>query len=251
MLLAAKRPLRDRRRQRLGRRGVRSAAALRRELAAAGGLRLPLPGHVRQPPSALRRRRRHRHQPQARRARARGRPGPRDRRAPGRDDDRRLHAAAGAPAGAEAGAHARRAPRSWAASTQADLLLQASMSCAAKALETLAAPTDVPWGEWTAGAHADYEANLMPTPVSPLDMAQVMKTVQRAGAGRHRVHQRRRQLRRLAASLLAVPRACSTTGARSSRRPRARWATACRRRSPRRCCIPIARWSTSPATATS
>ena len=60
----------------------------------------------------------------------------------------------------------------------ADLLLQASMSCAAKALETLAAPNDVPWGEWTASAHLDYQANLVATPVVPLDLAQVMKTVQ-------------------------------------------------------------------------
>ncbi|HSW21204.1 MAG TPA: thiamine pyrophosphate-binding protein, partial [Burkholderiaceae bacterium] len=49
----------------------------------------------------------------------------------------------------------------------ADLLLQASMSCAAKALESLAAPNDVPWGEWAAGANLDYQANLVPTPVSP------------------------------------------------------------------------------------
>ena len=62
---------------------------------------------------------------------------------------------------------------------QADLLLQASTSQAAKALETLAAPADLPWREWTASAHADYEANLIPTPVSPLDLGQVMKTVQR------------------------------------------------------------------------
>jgi acetolactate synthase-1/2/3 large subunit len=60
----------------------------------------------------------------------------------------------------------------------AELLLQASMSCAAKALEALAAPNDVPWGEWAAGANLDYQANLVPTPVSPLDLAQVMKTVQ-------------------------------------------------------------------------
>ncbi len=60
----------------------------------------------------------------------------------------------------------------------ADLLLQSSMSCAAKALESLAAPNDVPWGEWAAGANLDYQANLVPTPVSPLDLAQVMKTVQ-------------------------------------------------------------------------
>ena len=37
----------------------------------------------------------------------------------------------------------------------ADLLLQASMDCAAKALETLAAPTRVPWVQWARGAHAD------------------------------------------------------------------------------------------------
>jgi acetolactate synthase-1/2/3 large subunit len=61
----------------------------------------------------------------------------------------------------------------------ADLLLQASMACAAKALETLAAPTSVPWVEWTQAAHADYEANHAAPPVEPLDLAVVMKTVQR------------------------------------------------------------------------
>ena len=54
--------------------GCRRAAALCRELAAAGGLRLPLPGHLRQPAPAVRRRCRHRHQPEAGGARARGRP---------------------------------------------------------------------------------------------------------------------------------------------------------------------------------
>jgi len=61
----------------------------------------------------------------------------------------------------------------------ADLLLQASMACAAKALETLAAPTSLPWGAWSAAAHADYEANHDAPTVQPLDMAVVMKTVQR------------------------------------------------------------------------
>jgi acetolactate synthase I/II/III large subunit len=61
----------------------------------------------------------------------------------------------------------------------ADLLMQASMVCAAKALETLAAPTDVPWRAWTASAAADLEANRVPSPVEPLDMAQVMLTLQR------------------------------------------------------------------------
>lgn len=62
---------------------------------------------------------------------------------------------------------------------QADLLLLASMTQAAKALETLAAPAEVPWREWTAAAQADYRTNLEATPVSPLDLAQVVKTVQR------------------------------------------------------------------------
>ena len=61
----------------------------------------------------------------------------------------------------------------------ADLMLQASMVCAAKALETLAPPVSVAWSEWTAAAHADYEANLVAQDVSPLDMAVVVKTVQR------------------------------------------------------------------------
>jgi acetolactate synthase-1/2/3 large subunit len=61
----------------------------------------------------------------------------------------------------------------------ADLLLQSSMASAAKALESLAAPTAVPWGDWAAAAQADYEANHVAPPVAPMDMAQVMKTVQR------------------------------------------------------------------------
>jgi acetolactate synthase-1/2/3 large subunit len=61
----------------------------------------------------------------------------------------------------------------------ADLMLQASMACAAKALESLAAPGDLPWSNWALAAHADYEANHEAPTVAPLDMAQVMKTVQR------------------------------------------------------------------------
>ena len=61
----------------------------------------------------------------------------------------------------------------------ADLMLQCSMTAAGKALETLAPPAEVPWAAWTAAAHADYEANLEAQPVSPLDMAEVVKTIQR------------------------------------------------------------------------
>jgi acetolactate synthase-1/2/3 large subunit len=61
----------------------------------------------------------------------------------------------------------------------ADLMLQSSMACAAKALETLAAPAMLPWAGWSAEAHADYEANLVAPPVAPLDMAEVVKAVSR------------------------------------------------------------------------
>jgi acetolactate synthase-1/2/3 large subunit len=61
----------------------------------------------------------------------------------------------------------------------ADLMLQSSMAAAGKALETVAPPAQIAWTEWTAQAHADYEANLVATPATPLDMAEVVKTIQR------------------------------------------------------------------------
>jgi len=61
----------------------------------------------------------------------------------------------------------------------ADLLLQASMAAAAKALDALAPPPVLAWSDWTASAHADFEANHVPLPVQPLDMAEVVKTIQR------------------------------------------------------------------------
>jgi acetolactate synthase-1/2/3 large subunit len=61
----------------------------------------------------------------------------------------------------------------------ADLMLQASMDCAAKALETLAAPTEIAWREHTAAARADVEANRIAPEVGPLDLALVVKTLAR------------------------------------------------------------------------
>ena len=61
----------------------------------------------------------------------------------------------------------------------ADLLLQSSMASAGKALETLAPPALLPWTDWTAQAQADYQANRVAPAVEPLDMAVVVKTVQR------------------------------------------------------------------------
>ena len=57
----------------------------------------------------------------------------------------------------------------------AELLINASMSQAAPALAALAPPADIPWRDWTAAANADYRANLVPAPVAPLDMAEVIR----------------------------------------------------------------------------
>jgi acetolactate synthase-1/2/3 large subunit len=65
----------------------------------------------------------------------------------------------------------------------ADLLMQASMACAAKALETLDAPAQVRWSGQAEAAHADYEANAAPSPLDPavsaLDMGLVVQCLQR------------------------------------------------------------------------
>jgi acetolactate synthase I/II/III large subunit len=60
----------------------------------------------------------------------------------------------------------------------ADLLLQASMAVAAKALEALTAPINLTWLEHTQAAGAEYTANLVAPPVQPMDMAVVIKTLQ-------------------------------------------------------------------------
>ena len=60
----------------------------------------------------------------------------------------------------------------------ADLMLQAAMPAAAKALEALAAPMSLPWAAQAAQANNDYLANLVAPAVGPLDMAVVVKTLQ-------------------------------------------------------------------------
>ncbi|MDD0838574.1 thiamine pyrophosphate-binding protein [Curvibacter sp. HBC61] len=52
---------------------------------------------------------------------------------------------------------------------QADLAIQSSMNAAARSLEVLSAPPSLPWADWTAAAHADYEANLQPQALAGLD----------------------------------------------------------------------------------
>ena len=61
----------------------------------------------------------------------------------------------------------------------ADLMLQASVNHGAKALESLTAPPQLAWSGWTEAAAADFAANRVPSPVEPLDMAQVMLCVER------------------------------------------------------------------------
>ncbi|SCK59064.1 acetolactate synthase-1/2/3 large subunit [Variovorax sp. HW608] len=71
---------------------------------------------------------------------------------------------------------------------QADLAINAGMSAAARSLEVLTAPTELPWEAWTAAAHADYVANLEPQalaglpPESPrgaVDMVAVVQLLQK------------------------------------------------------------------------
>ncbi|MES2633916.1 MAG: thiamine pyrophosphate-binding protein [Pseudomonadota bacterium] len=45
---------------------------------------------------------------------------------------------------------------------QADLAINATMNAAARSLEVLTAPPELPWTAWTQAVHADYEANLVP-----------------------------------------------------------------------------------------
>jgi acetolactate synthase I/II/III large subunit len=62
----------------------------------------------------------------------------------------------------------------------ADLLIQAAPGAAAVALAALDAPAaGVRWGAWSEAAHADYEAWREAPAVEPLDLAQVVKTMQR------------------------------------------------------------------------
>ncbi|GAA6143870.1 thiamine pyrophosphate-binding protein [Hydrogenophaga sp. 5NK40-0174] len=65
---------------------------------------------------------------------------------------------------------------------QPALSIQASMANAAKSLEGLTAPPDVPWAEWTASAHADYLASLNGAAAAKvcegtLDMAAIIRTL--------------------------------------------------------------------------
>jgi len=85
----------------------------------------------------------------------------------------------------------------------ADLMINASMACAAPALASMTSPDSVSWSAWTEAANADYQSNLVQKPVAPLDMTTVIHllnthmpegTIYTNGAGNysgwlHRFHQ--------------------------------------------------------------
>ena len=63
---------------------------------------------------------------------------------------------------------------------QADLAINATMNAAARSLEVLAAPVDVPWQQWTLDANTDYIANLQPNKLpGDIDMPAIIKLLQK------------------------------------------------------------------------
>ncbi|MDA7416071.1 thiamine pyrophosphate-binding protein [Xenophilus arseniciresistens] len=63
---------------------------------------------------------------------------------------------------------------------QADLVFNTTMNAAARALEVLSAPPELPWSGWAAAVHADYEANLQPQALpGPIDMPAIVACLQR------------------------------------------------------------------------
>ncbi|MDN4587529.1 thiamine pyrophosphate-binding protein [Xenophilus aerolatus] len=63
---------------------------------------------------------------------------------------------------------------------QADLVFNTTMNAAARALEVLTAPPELPWSDWAQAVHADYEANLVPQPLpGPIDMPAIVQCLQK------------------------------------------------------------------------
>ena len=63
---------------------------------------------------------------------------------------------------------------------QADLAINATMNAAARSLEVLTAPPDLPWQGWAADVNADYQANLLPQKLpGDIDMPAIVATLQK------------------------------------------------------------------------
>lgn len=84
-----------------------------------------------------------------------------------------------APRPAQALVHIHPGPEELGRVYAADLMIQAAVPAAAKSLEALTAPPELPWLAHTAAARADYEANLVAPSVEPMDLAVVVKALQR------------------------------------------------------------------------
>jgi acetolactate synthase I/II/III large subunit len=62
---------------------------------------------------------------------------------------------------------------------QADLAINATMNAAARSLEVLTAPVNVPWEAWALEANADYVANLQPNKLpGDIDMPAIVRLLQ-------------------------------------------------------------------------
>jgi acetolactate synthase-1/2/3 large subunit len=61
----------------------------------------------------------------------------------------------------------------------ADLMVQSDLSAAARSLEALSPASELPWQAWTAAAAADYAANHEAPATEPMDLAEVVRTLQR------------------------------------------------------------------------
>ena len=63
---------------------------------------------------------------------------------------------------------------------RADLAINATMNAAARSLEVLTAPPTLPWEDWTAACHTDYEANLVPQALpGDIDMHAIVMSLQK------------------------------------------------------------------------
>jgi len=63
---------------------------------------------------------------------------------------------------------------------QADLAINATMNAAARSLEVLTAPPQLPWETWTRECHASYEANLVAQPLpGDVDMPAIVAVLQK------------------------------------------------------------------------
>ncbi len=63
---------------------------------------------------------------------------------------------------------------------QADLAILSTMNAAARSLEMLEAPVELPWSEWTRTAHQDYVNNLKPQALpGDVNMSEIVATLQK------------------------------------------------------------------------